>query len=251
MAGIFLHINDADHGPYTDEQLEMWLRDGTVAPDTPAWREGMPDWMPLSMWGGVAATATSTQFAPVPPMPQKGHGKGRHYYHPPGAGHVTRVVVPGIGRLQYVISTLLAWVITLGVGWVASGLVIAAVTSERVDESTKDMLLTGFGAGCIAAMLFLTALGFWLGAQRLLNIGWNAAFVLLMLVPFANLLLGLALLALPRGFALSRRLDGAAWVMIILALTMVGMVTLFLVTTDFISNLETHFESLRRIKQPA
>ena len=32
MAEIFLHINDAQHGPYTAEQLEVWLRDGTVAP---------------------------------------------------------------------------------------------------------------------------------------------------------------------------------------------------------------------------
>jgi hypothetical protein len=251
MAEIFLHINDAQHGPYTVEQLEVWLRDGTVSPDTPAWRVGMPDWMPLAMWGAEAAPVANSQFAPVPPMPQKGHGKGRHYHHPPGAGYVAPNVVPGIGRLQYVISTLLAWVIALAVAWLAIEFVILSAASKDVDKNTKELLLTGLGLGGIGAVVFLTALGFWLGAQRLLNIGWNAAFVLLMLVPLANFLLGLALVALPKGFARSRRLDGAAWIMVVVALTGVGMTTLFATTTDFVDNLETYFESLRRIKQPA
>lgn len=37
---IWIHINDKQEGPFAIEEIEV----GRIAPDTPVWHEGLPDW---------------------------------------------------------------------------------------------------------------------------------------------------------------------------------------------------------------
>jgi hypothetical protein len=42
---IFLNLDGQQQGPYTPEQLQAWLQSGQVAPETPAWHDGLTDWI--------------------------------------------------------------------------------------------------------------------------------------------------------------------------------------------------------------
>lgn len=50
-----IHINrdGQDFGPYTLEQVNQYLQEGSIVPTDMAWHEGMPDWMPLPKVQGV------------------------------------------------------------------------------------------------------------------------------------------------------------------------------------------------------
>src|SRR5437773_7315567 len=48
LQGIYIVKNGKATGPFTDEQLEQMRRSGSVSGDDLAWREGMPEWRPLS-----------------------------------------------------------------------------------------------------------------------------------------------------------------------------------------------------------
>ncbi|MFT4692192.1 MAG: mono/diheme cytochrome c family protein [Limisphaerales bacterium] len=51
-----IHINrdGEDFGPYTLEQVNQYLQDGSVVPTDMAWHDGQPDWVPLPQIKGVA-----------------------------------------------------------------------------------------------------------------------------------------------------------------------------------------------------
>lgn len=59
---IWLGQNGQKYGPYTEANLLQWLKEGKVAPDALAWRNGMADWLPLASLLPAAATGT-----PLPP----------------------------------------------------------------------------------------------------------------------------------------------------------------------------------------
>lgn len=50
-----IHINrdGQDFGPYTLEQVNQYLQEGSIVATDMAWHEGMPDWMPLPKVQGV------------------------------------------------------------------------------------------------------------------------------------------------------------------------------------------------------
>lgn len=50
-----IHINrdGQDFGPYTLEQVNQYLEEGSIVPTDMAWHDGMPDWMPLPKVQGV------------------------------------------------------------------------------------------------------------------------------------------------------------------------------------------------------
>ena len=62
-------INETEQGPFTVEQL----RDMNLAGETPAWCEGMTDWVPASQIAELAAIivpAVPVETPPVPVVPQ-------------------------------------------------------------------------------------------------------------------------------------------------------------------------------------
>lgn len=213
MADIFLHINNAQHGPYTEQQLQAWLRDGTVVASTLAWREGMADWQPLSAWG-LGPTAIRPQAAMRPQRPQP--------YNPQGSGYVTSSAVLGFNRVQYfgtwVLTNILVWGIIFAIGFFMAG----AQQAGTMDAKAMETGATYLGIGTIAAAVFLSLFAIWLGVKRLQNIGWHGAWILLALFPLTTPFIALGLMALPPGYAQSKKLDGAFWAWCVLFLLLVG-----------------------------
>jgi uncharacterized RDD family membrane protein YckC len=54
-------------GPYRDEEVRQWLREGKVRTDDLAWHEGLTDWQPLSAMFPEDAAAAPEQPVPQPP----------------------------------------------------------------------------------------------------------------------------------------------------------------------------------------
>jgi len=54
---IYIFLNGKPVGPYPVEQVQAMLGDGTLMPDTQAWHENLPDWVPVTqLVGGTAVT---------------------------------------------------------------------------------------------------------------------------------------------------------------------------------------------------
>ncbi len=54
---INIHRDGQDFGPYTLEQVNQYLRDGSIVPSDMAWHDGLPDWVPLPQVKGVLVPA--------------------------------------------------------------------------------------------------------------------------------------------------------------------------------------------------
>jgi uncharacterized RDD family membrane protein YckC len=57
------------HGPYKEEDVREWLRNGQVAVDDLGWYEGLADWQPLSVLFPDARPATPPPLAPSATVP--------------------------------------------------------------------------------------------------------------------------------------------------------------------------------------
>ncbi|MEI7036881.1 RDD family protein [Fulvimonas yonginensis] len=57
------------HGPYKEEDVRQWLRDGQLARDDLGWYEGLADWQPLSVLFPDALAATPPPFGPSAAVP--------------------------------------------------------------------------------------------------------------------------------------------------------------------------------------
>lgn len=176
--------------------MQQWVQEGSVAADTPAWRAGMRDWMPLSQ---------------VIPLLAVQSPAGRKVHRPSPVPTSAGSFVPGFSRAQYVGIYLLS-VLFLGGILAFLGLVVfGAASGKSVSREAAGFMATGFVVAYIACVAVMLGIALWLGVKRLRNIGWHPALVLLMLVPIANLVLGACLVALPPEYARKRKLDGVAW----------------------------------------
>lgn len=48
MSNFYVYQNEQQTGPFTEDQLREMLAAGQVAPENHVWKEGTPDWVPLS-----------------------------------------------------------------------------------------------------------------------------------------------------------------------------------------------------------
>jgi uncharacterized membrane protein YhaH (DUF805 family) len=222
MADIFLSIDQTQHGPYTEAQLKAWLRDGTVAPETPAWQEGMADWQPLSAWG----LGPSTPLAPRPKAPMPGHRPApmvRQPYYPPQTAFEPSPALLGYNRAQYFGMTLVSGLLAGGLFGLVLFIAYAYARGREPDpvltQKVSIAIVVGLG---VSAILYLVAV-IWVAIKRLRNIGWHGAFVLLSLFPPTAPFMGLALIALPPGFSQDKKLDAIAWIWIVLFVITVGL----------------------------
>jgi len=60
---VYVHRNGEQLGPYSEDQVRAYLRDGTLHPSDLAWHEGVSDWAPLS-------SLPAFSHRPPPPPPQ-------------------------------------------------------------------------------------------------------------------------------------------------------------------------------------
>ena len=72
---IFLNLNGKQEGPYTLEQLQAWVQSGQLAPETLAWHDGLPNWMPVN------ELVVSVSSAPVVEMAEDANVAGEVFLH--------------------------------------------------------------------------------------------------------------------------------------------------------------------------
>ncbi|MDF4004827.1 RDD family protein [Luteibacter sp. PPL552] len=63
---VWIGRNGERFGPYTEDEVRQWMRDGTVRTDELGWYEGMTDWRPLGELFPGAQPATGS-MPPTPP----------------------------------------------------------------------------------------------------------------------------------------------------------------------------------------
>ncbi|QDE41246.1 RDD family protein [Luteibacter pinisoli] len=67
---VWLGRNGERFGPYTEDEVRQWLRDGTCGPDELGWHDGMTDWRPLGeLFPGERPAAVPPGAVPPPPPP--------------------------------------------------------------------------------------------------------------------------------------------------------------------------------------
>jgi hypothetical protein len=68
MAQWYAAIGSQQYGPVDEDQLRKWIAEGRVGPASYVWKEGMPDWLPLSQVPGL--------FQPAPVAPPQRRRRG-------------------------------------------------------------------------------------------------------------------------------------------------------------------------------
>jgi uncharacterized RDD family membrane protein YckC len=66
---VWIGRNGERFGPYTDDEVRQWLRDGTCRPDELGWHEGMTDWRALGELFPDERPAVAPGAVPPPPPP--------------------------------------------------------------------------------------------------------------------------------------------------------------------------------------
>lgn len=61
---VTLNRDGQQMGPYTVEQINEYLAEGTLLPTDYAWHEGLPDWVPVTEISGVTPAAAPPPFNP-------------------------------------------------------------------------------------------------------------------------------------------------------------------------------------------
>ncbi|MEY2149830.1 pilin [Rhodanobacter sp. 115] len=145
--------NGKQYGPYGEAQIRQWLKEGKLAPDAVAWRDGMADWVPIAQLFPAPAADQPPQ-PPVPPAP------------PPFASSYANTTtgvfsartddyssatnntdIPTPPSLHWALIWLFA-ILTFGI----FGLVwpfIQANWVRKIDSRSNAMLLLGLATGCL------------------------------------------------------------------------------------------------------
>ena len=79
---FYLSKNGQQLGPYSVEQIQIFLKQGLVAATDQVWAEGWPEWMPIGRVPGFAASNPADQPTYVPPRanqtPPQGYAEGKN-----------------------------------------------------------------------------------------------------------------------------------------------------------------------------
>ena len=74
---VSLNRDGQQMGPYTVEQINEYLAQGSLLPTDYAWHEGLPDWVPITQISGVGSADALPPFSPAqtPAVAPEGNAK--------------------------------------------------------------------------------------------------------------------------------------------------------------------------------
>ena len=225
--------NGQQAGPVPTTELLDLIERGQASNKSMVWSEGMDNWTLASQVEGLipsktpvptaisqpaaatpsspltASTAATTAEANPYATPRSNLGVDANPYAQPKCG--------GIGRLAYLgLSILLAILQQAAIFFVAAG-------SNSMNTSWTML---------VGVMLVFLVLSFVIAGYRYKNIGHNPWWVLLLIVPIANIIIGIRCLIYQEGWVYTRKLDRAgkiaAWIigglfLLYVALIFVGL----------------------------
>lgn len=188
----------AQAGPVSKAELQSLIAQGVAPSSGMAWTPGMDNWQ---ITGQIAALQPAPAAVPAAtaPTPAAADPYTTPAAHPAQLGLDEPRHYGGIGRLAYFVRNLLLVV----------GIVIAAMLGAAFSKNPTSLILIGAIVLCLIFYIRFAV-------QRIRNIGASAWWLLLMLVPLANNLLGIALVACPEGFAQHKKLDTTGIVLVVI-----------------------------------
>ena len=70
---IYLVVGEGEYAPMSEADVRSQLEQGQISPETYFWKEGMPDWLPLTQLPARPESVQPTKPKPPPPViePQK------------------------------------------------------------------------------------------------------------------------------------------------------------------------------------
>lgn len=192
---ILIHIsrNGQQEGPYTTEQIQQMLADGSIARYTLAWKEGLSQWVPLSQI--LESSPPQPSHIAPPPVP---------------IAPVATIQHSGIGRLAY-------FGILIGIT-LLTAVLQAAVASKPSAAGVVTLLSV---AVCFVPVVL-----------RLQNIGKSGWWSLLCLIPIANIYIGVLCLFAPAGYEQSKKLDTPAKVILSIIIGFIALMVLLVVISS-------------------
>ncbi|HEY0198467.1 MAG TPA: GYF domain-containing protein [Rhodanobacter sp.] len=146
---IWIGRDGQRYGPYSEDDVRQWMREGRLAADALAWREGMNNWMPLASLFVTTASAS----LPPPPMgmpplasgtPRTNGGASPGPFEP--YDDTTRAVLPAPPSLHWGLVLLFS-ILTLGI----FGLIwpfTQANWVRKIDRKSNAVLLLGLSLAC-------------------------------------------------------------------------------------------------------
>ena len=199
MNPYFVALNGQQQGPFAFAQLQAMLNAGQLNLTDLCWREGMPEWQPIST--ALPSLLMSPKVEAINPYaPPK-------TLDMPSAPSQKKGYYGGIGRLAYV-----GW--SFGLNFIA-----ALATTMLPDAAFGGILFLGLVVGSIVIL-----------CQRLKNIGMSAWMALLAIVPIANIWIGYRCLACQEGYQDIGQLDKAGrivtWILGIIIALVIGSLIL-------------------------
>jgi uncharacterized RDD family membrane protein YckC len=111
------------HGPYNEDDVRQWLRNGQIAGEDLGWYEGLADWQPLSVLFPDAKAATPPPLSPAAAVPPPTTTAALEDY----AGFWKRVVA-------YIIDAIVLYIPNL--------LIMQAFGDGAAKETLQQALLT-------------------------------------------------------------------------------------------------------------
>ena len=150
MAGIYIHSSTGQRGPMLEADVRSLWKQGIIPANASYWKEGMPDWRPITEFPGCEDAGLPI-VAPGIPRPVQTHGR---YALTKNLTGVTRflqvmlVIYLGVA----VLSTLSDW---MEIRLLSSG----EVSKEESDANDMRQGLVGFvylGTYIVTAIFFLT-----------------------------------------------------------------------------------------------
>jgi len=148
---VWIGRNGERFGPYADEEIRQWLRDGTCRPEELGWHEGMTDWRPL----GELFPDERPAAGSVPPMPPPA---------PPPFMGVTDVAEPeyagfwlrfGAWVIDYLILMVPFTIISLSMGL---GVAMTKLLSQM--ESDQTAAISAYAVAVQPITYVLLVIGF-------------------------------------------------------------------------------------------
>jgi hypothetical protein len=204
-----------EYGPFDLNQVNEFIAEGRILPNTHLWKSGMDSWLEAS---NVEDFSGSFDHGCIP---------HREISMPPPVISKPRLMTPPV----HIVGNG-------NVAWQTAGAKIHAI---NVGMSRKDYIHREIIE--IFAMVMTVAFPFLMGIEpvpiigiivilattsvfillakinRLSNIGWNSWLIALYFVPIVNLcalILDLAIFAAPADFAKTKRMDTAGWVLLVI-----------------------------------
>ena len=153
---IWIGQNGEKYGPYSEATIRQWLAEGKFAPDALAWREGMPDWVPLS---GMFSATAGRQPPPAPPGVRSSSNAyaaepfSAHQYAPSDSIDVERAELPMPPSLHWGL-VLLFTMLTFGIFAIIWPFIQASWVRKIDSGSKATLLLTLAFIACVVGEIF-------------------------------------------------------------------------------------------------